>query len=194
MFCQSFELYANLQNHHFTKNSTKLIIELSALTEHHKICFFLCFSYSATCLKILKMPLAEITDQMVIRHAESLSCLTYLDISCCLNISSKGLEAFGKHCKSLTHLRRNMPPPIESATKIDDMEAIIVANTMSGLNNLELCYGSFGDHGLDAILTKCKALTHIDIQGCWGVTFEGDLEKKCEKLAVFKGPWIDDDF
>ncbi|KAJ9174356.1 hypothetical protein P3X46_017386 [Hevea brasiliensis] len=60
------------------------------------------------------------------------------------------------------------------------------------LQLLELVFGSFGDSGLNAILTKCKALSHLDIQGCWGVELKDDLEDRCLQLRYFKSPWIDD--
>ncbi|KAF8404121.1 hypothetical protein HHK36_009001 [Tetracentron sinense] len=159
------------------------------------------FSFVANCgrcLKVLQIPMSDVTDKMVEKHAESLAKVTVLDISYCLKITCKGLEALGKHCKSLIHLRRNLPPPewehaseIE-ASKADNGEAMVIADTMHGLCHLELGYGRFSDSGLDAILTKCKALKHLDIQGCWSVKLESDLENKCEQLKVFKSPWDDD--
>ncbi|KAL6959033.1 hypothetical protein U1Q18_015474 [Sarracenia purpurea var. burkii] len=158
------------------------------------------FSYLAICgrcLKVLQIPMSEVSDKMVEKHAESLVNITVLDISYCLRISCKGLEAFGKQCKSLIHLKRNMPPPEwerlapSVASRIDETEAMTVADTMTGLCHLELGFGRFGDRGLDAILTKCKKLTHLDIQGCWNVELNGDLGDKCEKLPVFWCPWLD---
>ncbi|XP_058097180.1 F-box protein FBW2-like [Magnolia sinica] len=147
------------------------------------------------CLKVLKIPMSQVIDKIVVEHAGSLSMLTVLDISYCVKITSKGLEALGKHCKSLIHLRRNMPPPeIELGSKAVEDEAMAVANTMPGLLHLELGYGLFSDHGLDAILTKCKALCHLDIQGCWGVKMEGDLEERCERIMFFRSPWDDDEY
>ncbi|CAL5330664.1 unnamed protein product [Camellia sinensis] len=159
------------------------------------------FSFIANCaryLKVLQIPMSEVTDKMVEKHAGSLVNITVLDISHCLKITCKGLTYFGKNCKSLIHLKRNMPPPEwENPTqvvtfKIDDSEAMIIADSMTGLCHLQLGFGRFGDHGLDAILTKCKELTHLDIQGCWNVEMEGELKDKCERLAVFNGPWLHD--
>ncbi|XP_042507847.1 F-box protein FBW2-like [Macadamia integrifolia] len=155
------------------------------------------FSYVANCgryLKVLKIPMSEVTDRIVEKHAESLSKVVFLDISYCLKITCKGLAALGMHCKSLVHLRRNMPPPelqwpAQVASQVDDEEAMVIADTMPGLCELELGYGRFGDCGLDAILTKCQSLTHLDILGCWSVKLEGDLEEKCQSLAFFKSPW-----
>ncbi|XP_043718090.1 F-box protein FBW2-like [Telopea speciosissima] len=158
------------------------------------------FSYVANygrCLKVLKIPMSEVTDRIVEKHAESLSKVALLDISYCLKITCKGLAALGMHCKSLVRLRRNMPPPpppelqfpAAPEPQVDDGEAMVIADSMPGLCELELGYGRFRDRGLDAILTKCQSLTHLDIQGCWNVKLEGNLEEKCGRLAVFKSPW-----
>ncbi|KAL1802661.1 hypothetical protein ACET3Z_031308 [Daucus carota] len=153
----------------------------------------------AKCLKILIMRGSNVTDQMVIRHAESLSNLTHLDVSFCLNISSKGLEAFGKHCKSLIQLKRDMAPPSlgmsiqEEGSMVDESEAMVIANTMSKLEHLEITYGRFTNRGINSVLDKCKALSHLDIYGCWGVWPDEALEKKCEELDFFLSSWGDDD-
>ncbi|XP_055817942.1 F-box protein FBW2-like [Solanum dulcamara] len=155
------------------------------------------FSFAASrgrCLKILQIPMSEITDQVVEKHAGSLVNITFLDISYCLKITEKGLKAFGKQCKSLTHLRRNMPlwelPTSVEASDINDQEALIIAETMKGLQRLDLAFNRLSDTGIDAILTQCKALTHLEIQGCWNVELKGDLEVRCEKLVDFRSPWI----
>ncbi|XP_027109663.1 F-box protein FBW2 [Coffea arabica] len=155
------------------------------------------FSYIANCgrcLKVLKIPVSEITDQVVEKHAELLVNLTELDISYCLKLTSKSLEAFGKHCNFLTHLKRNMPPlelGAVAASETDDDEAFAIANTMAGLDHLEFGFARVTDHGLCTILTACKALTYLDIQGCWNVRLEGALEERCKELLVFKTPWTD---
>ncbi|PIA25248.1 hypothetical protein AQUCO_12100005v1 [Aquilegia coerulea] len=147
------------------------------------------------CLKVLQMPMSEVTDRMVEKHAESLKMLTTLDISNCNKITCKGLEVLGKCCTSLVHLKRNLSPPLWDyntgvlATKKDDGEALVIADTMRSLRNLELGYGSMTDLGLDAILNKCKNLIHLDILGCYGVRLEGDLEDRCDQIMSFRGPW-----
>lgn len=155
------------------------------------------FSFAASrgrCLKILQIPMSEITDQMVEKHAGSLVNVTFLDISYCFKITEKGLKAFGKQCKSLTHLRRNMPlwelPTNFEASDVNDEEALIIAETMKGLQRLDLAFNRLSDTSVDAILTQCKALTHLEIQGCWNVELKGDLEERCEKLVEFRNPWI----
>ncbi|PIA47324.1 hypothetical protein AQUCO_01400174v1 [Aquilegia coerulea] len=150
------------------------------------------------CLKVLQIPMSDVTDRMVMKHAESLKMLTTLDISNCDKITCKGLETLGKCCTSLVHLKRNLSPPqwdyyIGSlATKKDDGEALVIADTMQSLCSLELGYGCMTDLGLDAILTKCKNLIHLDILGCYGVKLEGDLEDRCYQIMRFRGPWYEE--
>ncbi|OMO95126.1 hypothetical protein CCACVL1_05567 [Corchorus capsularis] len=157
------------------------------------------FAFAANCgkyLKVLEIPMSGVNDKIVEKSAESLANLTVLDISYCLKITHLGIEALGKSCKSLIELKRNMPPPelVSSAkvkaSKLDDREAIAIADTMPLLQQLQLGFGDFGDNGLDAILAKCKALTRLDIQGCWNVKLDGDLEDRCLQLLSFKSPWI----
>ncbi|KAI3742892.1 hypothetical protein L1987_60590 [Smallanthus sonchifolius] len=117
---------------------------------------------------VLEMPMSDITDQMVLTHIKPLPNLTVLDVSHCLKITSKGIAAFGNQCKFLIHLKRNMSL-LDAHSPTDDSEAKTVADTMPNLQHIELCSGQFGDLGLSEILTKCKALTHLDVQGSWNV-------------------------
>ncbi|CAI9269544.1 unnamed protein product [Lactuca saligna] len=140
------------------------------------------------CLKVLEIPMSEITDQMISKHIKPLPNLGILDISNCLKITSKGIATFGNQCKSLIHLKRNMLP-IEDSKPMDDSEAKAIADTMPKLQRIELCFGGFGDFGVSEILNKCKLLTHLDIQGSWNVELGGELEGVCEKLECFQSPW-----
>ncbi|XP_065877173.1 F-box protein FBW2-like [Euphorbia lathyris] len=134
-------------------------------------------------LKVLEIPMSEVTDKMVERHVDSLVNLSVLDISYCLNITSKGIGVFGKNCKGLTELRRNFR--FVMLNEIDNSEAMVIASTMSGLKKLDMCFGTFEEVGLQAILTNCKALSHLNIQGSWNVNLEGDVLDKCLKLEFF---------
>ncbi|XVF51106.1 hypothetical protein PTKIN_Ptkin04bG0158000 [Pterospermum kingtungense] len=159
------------------------------------------FAFAAHCgrnLKVLEIPMSQVNDKIVEKFAESLVNLTVLDISYCWKITHVGIEAFGKNCKSLIQLKRNMitPPPeldiFLSTLELDDREAMVIADTMPLLQQLQIAFGRFGDCGLEAILAKCKALIHLDIQGCWNVKLEGELEDRCLQLLAFFGPWIYD--
>ncbi|CAL9150100.1 unnamed protein product, partial [Musa hybrid cultivar] len=160
------------------------------------VSFFFC---SVRFLSVLQIPMSDVTDQIVEKHVESFSTLTVLDISYCLKITSKGMEALGKHCKALVQLTRNMPPPEFETTqddgvaaKVDEGEAMAIANNMSGLEHLELAYGKFSHHGLAAILTNCTALKILDVRGCWNVKMEDNIEAMCAKIQSFRDPWEDD--
>ncbi|TYI52870.1 hypothetical protein E1A91_D12G278900v1 [Gossypium mustelinum] len=143
------------------------------------------FAFAANwCLKVLEIPMSEVNGKIVVNY--------------CLKITHVGIEAFGKNCKSLTQLKRNMPPQelerLSSTSKVNKLEAMVIADTMPLLQHLQLGFGCFGDTGLGAILAKCKALTHLDIQGCWNLKLEGELEDRCLQLPAFKSPWVYDLF
>lgn len=149
---------------------------------------------SGRLLNVLQIPMSEITDHTVEKHAECLPALKVLDISNCLNITSRGIEALGRHCKLLVQLKRNMPPPDpplgnNTTAKVVEEEALAVANTMPVLEQLELAYGLFSDLGLNAILNKCPLLRALDILGCWNVRLDGDIEDRCCALESFREPW-----
>jgi len=143
------------------------------------------------------MPMSEVTDQMVEKHAGALSMLTILDISYCIKITSKGIEVLGKSCKALVEFRRNMPPPSyefsqDNGAGADESEAMAVANTMRSIEHLELAYGRFSNHGLDAILSNCGSLCALDIRGCWNVELDDNTGSKCDLIQSFGCPWEND--
>ncbi|KAD4888114.1 hypothetical protein E3N88_20187 [Mikania micrantha] len=144
-------------------------------------------------LKELQIPTSTITDQMVLKHLTPLPNLRVLDVSYCFRITSKGLAAFGRRCDTLIHLRRNMPPITDGFPATDDSEAKAIADTMPNLYHIELCFGQFGDPGLLEIVTTCKLLTYLDIEGCWNVELNGDVRVMCERLQQFHNPWVGDD-
>ncbi|KAJ0785754.1 putative leucine-rich repeat domain superfamily [Helianthus annuus] len=67
------------------------------------------FFLSGNFLKVLQMPMTDITDKLVSKHIKPLPNLTILDVSHCINITSEGLKTFGYQCKSVLPLKRNMP-------------------------------------------------------------------------------------
>ncbi|KAJ9558290.1 hypothetical protein OSB04_012904 [Centaurea solstitialis] len=141
------------------------------------------------CLKWLEIPNSSITDDMVLKHIKPMPNLLGLDISCCFEITSKGLEAFGNNCKSLVFLKRNRNYSF-GVGSIDDSEATTIAHTMPTLQRIELRFVHFGNLGLFEILTECKSLTHLDIHGCRKVEMDGDLTEICGLLEHFRSPKI----
>ncbi|CAM0904438.1 unnamed protein product [Alopecurus aequalis] len=149
---------------------------------------------SGKLLNVLHIPMSEISDQAVEKYAKCFPALRVLDISNCLKITSRGIEAIGRHCKSLVQLKRNMPPPLppqgnNAAPIVVEDEALAVANTMPMLKQLVLAYGLFSDIGLDAILTKCLLLRTLDILGSLNARLDGDIEDRCCALESFREPW-----
>uniref|UniRef100_A0ACD5UR04 Uncharacterized protein n=1 Tax=Avena sativa TaxID=4498 RepID=A0ACD5UR04_AVESA len=145
-------------------------------------------------LNVLQIPMSEVSDQAVEKYTECLPALRVLDISNCLKITPRGIEAIGRHCKSLDQLKRNMPPSLppqgnNAAPIVVEDEALAIANTMPMLKRLELAYGLFSDLGLDAILTKCPQLRTLDILGSLNVRLDGDIEDKCCALESLREPW-----
>ncbi|MBA0657264.1 hypothetical protein Goklo_009562 [Gossypium klotzschianum] len=137
------------------------------------------------------------SSSVAVRAPSAASLPSALVILASLSLQT-GIEAFGKNCKSLTQLKRNMPPQelerLSSTSKVNELEAMVIADTMPLLQHLQLGFGCFGDTGLAAILAKCKALTHLDVQGCWNLKLEGELEDRCLQLPAFKSPWVYDLF
>ncbi|PKU60144.1 F-box protein FBW2 [Dendrobium catenatum] len=73
----------------------------------------------------------------------------------------------------------------------NEREALAIANTMFGLEQLELAFGRFSDYGLAAILSNCKALSFLDLSGCQYVKLEGDVGSKFYALKSYKEPFSD---
>ncbi|XP_037477976.1 F-box protein FBW2-like [Triticum dicoccoides] len=148
---------------------------------------------SGKLLNVLQIPMSEISDQAVEKYVKCFPALRVLDISYCEKVTSRGMEAIGRQCKSLAQLKRNMPPEDNNAApKVVEDEALAVANTMPMLKQLELAYGLFSDVGLDAILTKCPLLRTLDILGSLNVRLDGDIEERCCALESFREPWEPD--
>lgn len=120
-----------------------------------------------------------------------LSTITCLDLSSCTNIGARSLEAIGKHCKSLTSLRRVMHP-LEVINKISqDDEALAIAATMPRLKHLEIAYLLVDTSSVVEIVEKCKELELLDLRGCWNVNLDDEFVKRFSKLKVM-GPVIMD--
>ncbi|XP_076899201.1 F-box protein FBW2-like [Bidens hawaiensis] len=183
---------------HVVDQVVKKVVRMSKFTVQRLSAYrlgesgFFSVAHCGRFLKVLKMPMSDITDQMVLKHLKLLPNLKVLDVSYCVKITSKGLEAFGHQCKSLLRLKRNMQA-CDAYLSADESEAKAIAETMPNLHHIELCFGRFGDSGVSEILTKCKAVTHLDIQGSWNVELNGDLAEICERLEHFQSPWNMDD-
>lgn len=146
---------------------------------------------SAKSLQTLKSSRSEISDPIIIQSAGMLSSITSLDLSYCIKMGARGLEAIGKHCKSLTTLRRIMHP-LEVIGKLSqDDEALAIAATMPKLKHLEIAYLLVGTESVIEILTNCRMLELLDLRGCWNVNLDNKFVKKFRGLKVV-GPHVVD--
>ncbi|GMY11388.1 F-box protein FBW2-like [Fagus crenata] len=142
----------------------------------------------AKSLQTLRLPRSEISNEIVEQVAWRLSTLTFLDISHCRNIGVPALEMIGKHCKSLTGLRRTMHP-LELIDKLNqDDEALAIAATMPKLRHLEVAYPLISTESVLKILSSCPELELLDVRGCWNVILDEKIVKKFSKVKVV-GPF-----
>lgn len=122
-------------------------------------------------LNVLQVPMSEITDQTVEKHAECLPALKVLDVSNCLNISAKGIEALGRHCKLLVELKRNMPPP--------DLPQGLPSTQQQlrwWLKKRRWQSRTLGSASSLPSAGCCRPWTY---SGCWNVRLEGDVVERC---------------
>lgn len=133
-------------------------------------------------------------DLMMEKVAGKLSTITFLDLSYCGKIGSRGLEVVGKNCKFLERLRRNMHPlDLEGKLSQND-EAHAIATTMPKLKHLEIAYHLVDTIGVLEIITNCRELEFLDLRGCWDVKFdEKYLKEKFSNLNVL-GPHVVDQY
>ncbi|KAL1568062.1 F-box protein FBW2-like [Salvia divinorum] len=145
----------------------------------------------AQSLKTLELPGSHMNNSVMERAAAMLSSLTSIDLSYCINIGAQALEAVGKHCKSLTTLRRVMHP-LEVIDKLSqDDEALAIAATMPRLKHLEIAYLLVETSSVVKIIENCKELELLDVRGCWQVKLDENLMKRFPNLKVV-GPLVVD--
>ncbi|CAA0838167.1 F-box protein FBW2 [Striga hermonthica] len=152
---------------------------------------FLFIEKHAQSLRALRLPRCEITDPIMARAATSLSSLTSLDLSYCIRVGARGLEAVGRACRSLTSLRRVMHPLEVVGKPSQDDEALAVAATMPRLRHLEIAYLLVRTHSVVEIIKNCKDLELLDVRGCWDVNLEEGFLKGFMGLRVM-GPVVVD--
>lgn len=146
---------------------------------------------NARALRTLEIPRSEISDSMVESVAPRLPNVTFLDISSCTKMGARGLEAFGKHCKSLAGLRRVMHPIDLADRACQHDEAHAIACSMPRLRHLEMGYMLVATEAVAEILGRCRELRFLDLRGCWAVDDKLLLRDRHPGLRVL-GPRVDD--
>ncbi|KAG5607305.1 hypothetical protein H5410_028797, partial [Solanum commersonii] len=146
---------------------------------------------NAKFLQMLRLPKSEIGDSVVEQVVGMFTNITFLDVSYCLKIGARALEAIGKHCKCLTGLRRTMHP-LEVICKLyQDDEALAISSTMPNLKQLEIAYMLVGTTSIIEVLQNCRCLELLDVRGCWNVNLDHDFMKTFHQLKVV-GPIVVD--
>lgn len=161
----------------------------------HVMPHFVFYSFgfaSAGSLQSLRLPRCEMSDSIVEQIAGRFSSITFLDVSYCVKIGSRALEAIGKNCKMLVGLCRNMHPLDTAGKPPEDEEALAIAATMPKLKHLEMAYHLISTASILQILSSCPQLEFLDLRGCWSVILDDKFVKeKFPKLKVL-GPLVVD--
>ncbi|KAI5058124.1 hypothetical protein GOP47_0026294 [Adiantum capillus-veneris] len=149
-------------------------------------------AYRAPLLEVLHMPNSSwVTDDWVLQLAPMLRSITDLDLSGCSGLSHVALEALGKNCRKVTHLRKNRN--FFYTHHPCDEEALAIAQHFPRLQHLELANAPFSIDGLRAILWGCVALTSLDLRGrCQHLEMSEVFIMECkQRLGVFLEPGDD---
>lgn len=164
---------------------------------------FFSISNHARSLQTLRVPRSKISNSIVEQVADMFCNLTFLDLSYCMKIGAQGLEAIGKHCKSLTVLQRNMHPIDVIDIQSQDDEAHAIALTMPRLKHLEIAYLLVDTTSVLEILKSCTQLELLDLRGCWRVDLDENFAEKVPEVKLvgphvvdcyYMNGWEDDDY
>lgn len=151
-------------------------------------------SQRAPSLKSLHLCLCHyVTNQ---GFAEAVNCfpqLEELDITFC-SLYGIVCETAGRACPQLKCFRLNERwsilqsefAPYEGMD--DDTEALGIASTMPGLQELQLIGNNLTNDGLVAILDRCPRLESLDIRQCYNIQMDDALRSKCARIRYLKLP------
>nr|CAB3446703.1 unnamed protein product [Digitaria exilis] len=128
--------------------------------------------------------------------AEAISCLPQLeelDVTFC-SLHGSVCDTIGRACRELKCFRLNERwsilqsefAPYEGMD--DDTEALGIANTMPGLQNLQLIGNNLTNDGLMAILDRCPHLQSLDIRQCYNIQMDDVMKSKCARIQDLKLP------
>ena len=128
--------------------------------------------------------------------AEAINCfplLEELDVTFC-SLNGSMCETTGRACPQLKCFRLNERwsvlqsefAPYEGMD--DDTEALGIASTMPGLQELQLIGNQLTNDGLMAILDRCPRLESLDIRQCYNIQMDDALKLKCARIRYLKLP------
>lgn len=141
----------------------------------------------------------RVTDDSMSKIALSCKKLRELDISYCYEITHESLVLIGRNCSNLKVLKRNfmnwldpsqhqgiVPNEYLNACPQDgDDEAVAIANSMPGLEHLEIRFSKLSAKGLNSISQGCPSLEFLDVSGCANLTSR-DIANASSSLVHLK--------
>ncbi|CAN6231474.1 unnamed protein product, partial [Urochloa humidicola] len=128
--------------------------------------------------------------------AEAISCfpqLEELDVTFC-SLHGSVCDTIGRACPQLIRFRLNERwsilqsefAPYEGMD--DDTEALGIASTMPGLQELQLIGNNLTNDGLMVILDRCPHLQSLDIRQCYSIQMDDAMKSKCARIPDLKLP------
>ncbi|GJM91022.1 hypothetical protein PR202_ga07357 [Eleusine coracana subsp. coracana] len=150
-------------------------------------------SQRASSLKSLQLSLCHMVSNEGFSEAiKGFSELEELDITFC-SLYGSVCEAIGKACPQLKCFRLNERWTILHSEYLDglddDTEALGIASTMPGLQDLQLIGNNITNDGLMAILDCCPHLKSLDIRQCYNIQLDDALKSKCARIRNLKLPY-----
>ncbi|CAL5194840.1 unnamed protein product [Lathyrus oleraceus] len=118
----------------------------------------------------------SISDEGFSEAVRKLPQLETVDISL-TNLHEDSLEVLGRSCPLLKSLQYCITGPL--TYRKSNAIAFVIAETMSGLCDLDIEGHGISDVGLIAILDKCPLLKYLDTRGCLNLILSESLEKRC---------------
>ncbi|KAG0516835.1 hypothetical protein BDA96_09G036700 [Sorghum bicolor] len=145
-------------------------------------------------LKSLHLCLCHhVTNQGFAEAINGFPQLEELDVTFC-SLNGSMCETAGRACPQLKCFRLNERwcilqsefAPYEGMD--DDTEALGIASTMPGLQELQLIGNQLTNDGLMAILDRCPRLESLDIRQCYNIQMDDALKLKCARIRDLKLP------
>ncbi|KAK2970070.1 hypothetical protein RJ640_006543 [Escallonia rubra] len=98
-------------------------------------------------------------------------------------MSEEAIEVAGRCCPNLKSFRYNQFG-LKQLHIVSDDRAEAIARNMPDLCHLQLIGNALTNNGLQTILDKCPRLESLDLQKCFNISLEGDLERRCSELKL----------
>ncbi|CAD6334698.1 unnamed protein product [Miscanthus lutarioriparius] len=149
----------------------------------------------APSLKSLHLCLCHhVTNQGFAEAINGFPQLEELDVTFC-SLNGSVCESAGRACPQLRCFRLNEHWSILQNERWsmlqgmdDDTEALGIASTMPGLQELQLIGNLLSNDGLMAILDRCPRLESLDIRQCYNIQMDDALKLKCARIRYLKLP------